>query len=380
MRLLDVCVVAGVIAAVGGPGSVGGIAARDGAGWRNADRGYSWAFPRDHWAHPSFQNEWWYFTGHLQSIAQPEREFGYQFTLFRIGLAAEEPAHASNWAANSIVMGHAAIGDLAHDRHRFSESLYRDVPMLGGFNAFPDSVIGWCRAPAGTDASWQLRWNGDAFDFEMADRVRGIAFHLETHAEKPLVFQGPNGFSRKGSGETNASMYASFTRLRTDGWVVVDADTIAVRGTSWMDHEFSSNQLAADQVGWDWFSVQLDDGRDLMLYLMRDRDGRIDHATGTVVAADGSARYLTRDDWSVESSQPWTSPRTGARYATAWLLRVPSEQIDVRLRARMRDQENRGRSLYYWEGAVNVDDAAGRHVGQGYVELTGYGGGNRPPL
>jgi predicted secreted hydrolase len=365
-------VVAGVVVAASNAG-------RDMQGWRHADPEYTWSFPRDHWAHPEFQNEWWYFTGHLYSRDDPSRELGYQFTLFRIGLAPGAPVHASSWAANSVVMGHAAVGDLARGEHRFSEALHRNVPMLGGFNAFPDSILGWCRAPAGTDASWQLRWNGDAFDFEMADRARGIAFRLETHADKPLVFQGPNGFSRKGSGETNASMYASFTRLRTSGWVAVDGDTIAVRGTSWMDHEFSSNQLAENQIGWDWFSVQLDDGRDLMLYVMRDRNGRIDHATGTVVGADGSTRYLTRDDWSVESGDPWTSPPTKATYATAWHLRVPSEQIDVRLSARMRDQENRGRSLYYWEGAVDVE-FAGRRVGRGYVELTGYGDGNRPPL
>ena len=348
--------------------------------WRHADPAYTWSFPRDHCAHPEYQNEWWYFTGHLQSVAQPEREFGYQFTMFRIGLAPEAPAHASSWAANGIILGHAVIGDIARGQHRFSEALHRDMPMLGGFGPLPDSVIAWCRAPAGTDASWQLRWNGDAFDFVMADRARGIAFHLETHPEKPLVFQGENGLSRKGSGETNASLYYSFTRLRTSGWLVIDGDKIAVRGTSWMDHEFSSNQLAENQVGWDWFSVQLDDGRDLMLYVMRDRNGRIDHATGTVARADGSTRTLTRDDWSVEPGEAWTSPHTGARYATAWRLRLPSEQLDLRLNARMRDQENRGRSLYYWEGAVNVEDAAGRRVGRGYVELTGYGDGNRPPL
>lgn len=348
--------------------------------WSRATPDFKWSFPRDHAAHETFKNEWWYFTGHLESVGNPERHFGYQFTFFRIALVPHALAQDSNWKSHSLVMAHAAIGDLRAGRHHFSETLYRAAPLLGGFGTDPDSVIAWCRAPAGTDARWQLRWNGDAFDFEMRDDRRGMALSFVTRPEKPLVFQGPNGWSRKGPSDDNASHYISFTRLGTTGRLRLGDETFTVRGTSWMDHEFSSNQLADNQIGWDWFSVQLDDGRDLMLYVLRNHDGGVDYATGTVTSADGSTRFLGATDWSYSPSQEWTSPHTGATYATRWQVRVPAAALDLRLEAIMRDQENCGRRLYYWEGAVRALDASGRSVGRGYVELTGYGNDNRPPL
>lgn len=347
--------------------------------WRLAQPDYPWSFPRDHWAHPEYKTEWWYLTGHLR--AADGRRFGYQFTFFRVGLLAERPPLDSRWAAGQLLMGHAALSDLDGGQHYFSEVLYRVTPLLGGFGAHPDSLIGWSRGPAGTAGRWTLRWNGAAFDLAMADDAQGLALELQTRPLKPLVFQGPGGYSRKGEGPSAASQYYSFTRLATQGTLRVGGAQLAVQGESWMDQEFGSNQLGSQQVGWDWFSVQLDDGRDLMLYLLRDEAGAVDHARGTLVGADGAARYLERGEFAVRATDHWTSPQTGAQYPAGWTLSLDGQTWS--LEALLADQENRGAAagkLFYWEGAVAVRDQAGNTCGKGYVELTGYGTGRRPGI
>lgn len=346
--------------------------------WKVAVPDYPWSFPRDHWAHEGYRTEWWYFTGNLSS--EDGRRFGYQFTFFRVGVVRDEPDLESQWASGYFIMGHAAVTDVAKGSHRFSELLYREVPLLASFQAFPEKRIGWSRAPAGTDDVWSLDWNGEAFDVHARDDVEGFQLDLRTRPSKPLVFQGPNGFSRK-SGNEQASQYYSFTRLATTGEIQIDGERFAVSGESWMDKEFSSSQLSEEQVGWDWFSLQLDDGRELMLYLMRTEDGAVDYANGTLVAPDGEARYLPREAFEVEALEFWQSPESGARYPTRWRLRLEDEALEVE--ALVDDQENRSRlpgGVFYWEGAVRVLGDDGSSVGTGYVELTGYGEGSRPPV
>jgi predicted secreted hydrolase len=355
--------------------------------WLTARRDYSWSFPRDHWARPGYRLEWWYFTGQLEATDGGGRgaggRFGYQLTLFRIGLGREAPALDSAWSASDLIMGHAAVSELggaAGGRHVFSEVLYRAVPLLGGFGPFPDPRIAWSRGPAGTPEEWTLRWNGAAFDLAMADRARGIAFRLATRPAKPLVFQGPGGLSRKGAGATAASQYYSFTRLRTEGTLALDGRAWSVAGESWMDKEFGSNQLGEAQVGWDWLSLQLADGRELMLYLLRDRAGAVDFASGTVVSAAGRARYLASDEWRVRATARWKSPATGAEYPARWEIELPGEGLRLDVAPELADQENRSRlvrDLFYWEGAVAVRGPGGSPVGRGYVELTGYGTSRR---
>jgi predicted secreted hydrolase len=343
--------------------------------WKVARPAYEWSFPRDHWAHEGYRTEWWYFTGHLGE------RFAYQFTLFRIGVLRERPDLASSWTAKSFVMGHAALTDLVTKRHRFSEVLYREVPLLAGYGAFPEPRIGWSRAPAGTDDVWSLSWNGEGFDFAARDRSEGFGFRLSTRPKKPLVFQGPGGFSRKGEAEGAASQYYSFTRLETSGEVELGGERFEVTGESWMDKEFSSSQLASNQAGWDWFSLRLDDGRELMLYLMRAGDGSVDYANGTLVDGDGKASYLDRSAFEVEVLDHWTSPTTSARYPSKW--RVRAADLDLRITVPVADQENRSRlprGVFYWEGAVRVETLDGKPMGRGFVELTGYGEGNRPPV
>ena len=343
--------------------------------WKVARPDYPWSFPRDHWAHEGYRTEWWYFTGFLGE------RFAYQFTFFRIGVLSERPDFSSSWTATSLVMGHAALTDLETKRHMFSEVLYREVPLLAGYDAYPAPRIGWSRAPAGTDDLWTLDWNGEGFDFAARDESEGFGFRLSTRPEKPLVFQGPGGFSRKGEGEEAASHYYSFTRLETEGVVDLGRERFQVEGESWMDKEFSSSQLGENQVGWDWFSLRLDDGRELMLYLMRSPNGAVDYANGTLVDAEGKAAYLHRSAFEVEVLDHWTSPETSARYPSEWRIRVAG--LDLRVRSAVPDQENRSRlprGVFYWEGAVLIETSDGKPLGRGFVEMTGYGEGNRPPV
>ncbi len=350
--------------------------------WRPAHPAYSWSFPRDHWAHHEYRTEWWYFTGVLAAPAEPARRFGYQFTFFRVGLTPDTLPYRSAWATRSLIMGHAAITDLAAGRHVFSEVLYRPTGSLGGFGEPGDSLIAWSVAPAGTPGRWTLTWNGSAFDFSFRDLAQGIAVTLSTTSIKPLVLQGPNGYSRKGKAATAASLYYSFTRLATAGTFTIDGDTVSVRGESWMDKEFGSNQLGTDQVGWDWLGLRLDDGRDVMLYLLRNDDGT-DYARATVVSPTGAARYLDDAEWDLTATRSWTSPQTGARYPAGWALEIPAEGLQLEIVPVVADQENAARlvpDLFYWEGAVDIRTRDGTRVGEGYVELTGYGTRTRPAI
>ncbi|HEU5179380.1 MAG TPA: lipocalin family protein [Candidatus Polarisedimenticolia bacterium] len=350
--------------------------------WHGAAPGNVWSFPRDHWAHPEFRNEWWYFTGILEEASGGGRRFGYQFTVFRIGLVPEKPPLDSRWSAGQLFMGHAAAADLSAARHRFSDVLYRDIPLLAGFSIFPEPRLAWSLAPPGTSEPWELRWNGEGFDFRMRDEVRGLAFDLSTRPLKPLVLEGPGGYSRKGDTADAASLYYSFTRLETRGTLTLEGRSIPVRGTSWMDREMSTTALAEDQEGWDWFGLRLEDGRDLMLYRLRQKSGGGSFRRGTIVDAAGKPRYLEPADWSGRSVETWTSPHTGAVYPARWILEIPSAGLTLEVEPELADQENvarRSANLAYWEGAVRVR-SRGAIVGEGYMELTGYGRNSRPPL
>jgi predicted secreted hydrolase len=230
---------------------------------------------------------------------------------------------------------------------------------------------------------WELRWVDQRFAFNAIDDRAGFAFALETRPEKPLVFQGPNGYSRKGNGQTAASLYYSFTRLGTSGTVTIDGKEYTIGGESWMDKEFGSNQLTGDQVGWDWFSLRLNDGRDVMLYQLRDRDGITDFARATVVSPQGTPRFQGGDAWDVEVLDTWRSPTTDAEYPIRWRIGARDDGVSFVVTAEFPDQENVSRlipGLFYWEGSVVVSDDSGRPLGVGYVELTGYGTAAPPAI
>jgi predicted secreted hydrolase len=199
-----------------------------------------------------------------------------------------------------------------------------------------------------------------------------LDLHLESR--KPLVRHGDRGLSPKSSQPGNASHYIGYTRLEARGRLASQAGELAVSGEAWFDHEWSTSALGKGAVGWDWFSLQLDDRHELMYFQIRRDDGGIEPVSGgTVVDPAGSTRRLSASDLSLGVLARWTSPETGATYPARWRLRVPKEGLDLLVEPWLAGQEMRT-SFVYWEGAVRLSGTrAGRAVtGHGYVELTGY--------
>jgi predicted secreted hydrolase len=343
-------------------------------GYRHATEPRTFRFPQDHAAHPGFRNEWWYLTGNLDG--NDGQRYGYELTLFRFALAPGPPATSdSSWATNDVFIGHFAITDVAGGRFFVAEDVARGAAGLAGAHANPVRV--WIN-------NWQLRERpaaGNRSSWSVSAATDNLRLELTLEAQKPPVLHGDGGRSQKSADPRNASYYYSLSRLRTVGEIGIDDRRVAVNGLSWLDREWSSSALAADQVGWDWFALQLIDGSELMFYQLRKTDGSIDaFSSGSLIAKDGSRRPLARDEVLLEVLGSWTNTE-GSRYPQGWRLRVPSENIDLRVRPVMRDQELRT-FVKYWEGAVDVTGTRGaeRVAGRGYVELTGYAGGGRRTL
>jgi predicted secreted hydrolase len=280
-------------------------------------------------------------------------------------------------------MAHAALTEVSSARHHFTEVLWRAVPLLGGFPEAPDPTLAWAQAPPGTDGRWEVRLEGSGFRISMQDAAQKLAFDLTLRPEKPPALEGPNGLSRKSAVEGYASLYVSLTRLVAEGTVEVSGRRHRVRGEAWMDREIGSSELAPDQAGWDWWSLRLTDGRDLMLYVLRRKDGQVSWRSATLVDREGHVRLLPADAWSVRATGSWRSEESGAIYPSGWELSVPEAGIRLALSPEVRSAENRSAlvpGLFYWEGPVTARDAAGARAGEGYVELTGYGERSRPPL
>lgn len=333
--------------------------------FRPALPGYQFRFPRDHGTHDDFQTEWWYYTGHLK--ARDGRTFGYQVTFFRRASAHAAARNPSRWAVRHIYFAHFAVTDESGRRFRFSEKISR-------------AGIGKAGAQAGRLAVWIDDWGAEAEEETHMIRASdgGMALRLRLAPEKPPVIHGAEGISRKGEAPGEASHYYSFSRMRTDGMLTLDGTTVPVTGESWMDHEFGSNQLGEAQIGWDWFSLQMADRTELMIYRIRRRDGSIDAASGgTWIRTDGSSMSLAREAIAVAALDHWRSPQSGALYPARWRISAPSLGLAVEVTPTIPDQELVTRAstqVTYWEGSVTVQgEREGRSVsGAGYAELTGY--------
>lgn len=337
--------------------------------WRLALPGYHYQFPRDHFSHPGFQNEWWYYTGNLETGGG--RRFGYELTFFRHGVS-RAPASGSVWDVPDVWLAHLALSDIGGERFYHTERLNRPGPGFAG--ASLERGLIW-------NGNWFSRWTNGGQRQQLqaiADRFR---FNLVLEPLKPPVIHGRDGVSRKGPLEGQASHYISFTRLRTRGTVEVKGERWAASGLSWMDHEFFTHQLTADQSGWDWFSIQFDDGAELMLFRLRRKDGAADpFSAGTWIPAAGPSRQLTAGDFNLQPGAVWHSKATGGDYPITWTITVRPLKLDLRLTTPLAGQELTGGSTAspsYWEGAVDVEGTReGRGVrGRGYLEMTGYAGG-----
>ena len=270
-------------------------------------------------------------------------------------------------------MAHFAVTDGASETFHAFERFQRDGAGLAGARADPFRV--WLD-------DWSMTSTGSQpFPVRLQAQEQGIGIDLTLRPTKPRVLQGNQGLSKKGPGAGNASYYYSYTRLATEGQLVLKADTLSVTGQSWLDREWSTSALGPEQEGWDWFSLQLGDGRDLMYYQIRQQDGTPSPYTeGVLVAEDGTTTRLDPSDVELEVTDRWESPR-GGTYPAGWRLRIPGEDLSLRITPHFNDQEL-DVSVRYWEGAVRVDGAVdGQSItGQGYVEMTGYGDSPASPV
>ncbi len=322
--------------------------------YREAKAGYSYQFPRDHFEHPDFRTEWWYYTGNLTG-AKGER-YGFELVFFRQG-ARHETENQSAWTVQDVYLAHAALTDAAGRRFRFEERLNRAGPGIAGASFGQQRI--W-------NGNWSAVWSAN--QKQTLDAVTPeFAFHLELTPLKNFVIHGENGVSRKAEGEGRASHYVSFPRLQVKGTVSSAGAPGPVSGLAWMDHEWFTEQLAAEQTGWDWFSIQLDNNTELMLFELRRRDGSVDpYSSGTFIDAAGSAHHLRRNDFTLEPVAKW------GKYPVEWRVRIPSLKIDIASKPILREQELKSKTgPSYWEGAV---DYSGTQRGSGYLEMTGYDG------
>jgi len=349
------------------------IAAASGAtGFARAEGPRPLVFPADHGPHNDFQTEWWYYTGNVQT--SDGRHFGYQLTFFRRALVppAERQPRSSDWATDQVYMAHFALTDVAGKRFQSFERFERGAAGLAGAQALPFDV-------------WLDDWSVEQVEpnvYRLRASQGDLALDLQLQDRKGSVLQGDQGYSQKGPDPGNASYYYSLTRLETSGTMRMGDASYQVNGASWMDHEWSTSYLTGNQVGWDWFALQLGDGpsgeggSELMMFQIRKADGSVDpFAGGTLIAPDGTTRRLSGDDFQITVGATWRSPRSGATYPAAWTVTVPSAGLTLDIKPYLADQEL-NMSFTYWEGAVQIRGERAGHAisGSGYIEMTGYAG------
>ena len=334
------------------------------AQYQQALPGYRYEFPRDHFDHPDYKTEWWYYTGNLKSA--DGHRFGFELTFFRQGVNRD--AAGGEWSVRDIYLAHLALSDISGGRFYHTERLNRAGPGLAGVSLDQQKV--W-------NGNWQVAWHNSQQDLQAI--ASDFALHLTMTSRKPPVIHGQNGISQKGAGAGNASHYISFTRLLTSGTIELNGKSYTVDGTSWMDHEFFSSGLDKGEVGWDWLSLQLADNTELMLYRLRHSDGSVDpFSSGTYVDANEKTTYLGLRDFSMSpTGETYASPSTKAVYPIGWRVAIPSLGLELRVETPLASQELASGSyagVSYWEGAIDVSGTrrGAPLTGVGYLEMTGY--------
>ena len=355
-------------AALGGAVEAGGAGPEAGAG--RVVPGYAFEFPRDHFAHPAFDSEWWYYTGNLETAAG--RHFGFELTFFRKARAIDR-VEPSAWDLDQVWLAHFTITDTREERFFVDERVNRAGPGIAAAEVGERRV--W-------NGNWSVEWRpGDEVrPTQVLTAInRTASLRLSLAPRKPAVVHGRDGVSRKAAGDPRAaSHYVSFTRLAATGTVSIEGEAFAVTGLAWMDHEFFADYPVEGKVGWDWMSIQLDDGVDLMLFGIRDaKGGHGPDTTGTLVDAEGGARHLEFGEVILRPGRRWRSESTEAEYPVEWEVEVPRFDLRLDVRPRIDGQEvfaEGGVMPAYWEGAVRVaGERQGRPVtGAGYLEMTGY--------
>jgi len=330
-------------------------------------------FPEDHGPHPGFRTEWWYYTGNVSE--KDGRKFGFQLTFFRSRIDDEsmDPQKRSDkvspWRTQQLILAHAAVTDISEKKHHQAELLARQAMGIADAVRKDDRTRIFLNT-----------WSSDLMpqNHILKADTRDFSFEFSLVPMKKPVLHGDQGYSRKGRQVESASCYYSFTRLKAQGKIRVGSKNFEVAGFAWMDHEFSTNPLEADLVGWDWFSIQLDNNTELMAYFLRKKDGSFSNASSaTFVTVSGDSIHLTREDMDLKTMKTWKSNQTGGIYPSRWRLKIPQLKLELEIKSIVPDQEMQTpetAGVTYWEGSVSVEGVMNGQVvsGMGYTELTGY--------
>lgn len=332
--------------------------------------GYHYSFPHDHFSHPAFQTEWWYYTGNLKT--SDGHCFGFELAFFRQAIARSS-TKKSAWDIEDLYLAHLALSDLDAARFYHSERTNRSGPGLAGVNESTARI--W-------NGNWQIQWKANDQQLQAIDPE--FELRLNLHSEKSPVIHGVNGVSQKSAGPGRASHYISLTRLTASGEILLNSKSFQVTGLCWMDHEFFTQQLDSNQSGWDWLCLQLDDNTELMLFHIRRKDGSIDpFSAGTYIDSQGKSTHLRASDFiqqpASDSLTPltWTSPASKATYPIHWHIVIPKLGISLDTKTPFSSQELTGSfklAPTYWEGAITLSGIRSSQPlsGVGYLEMTGY--------
>lgn len=337
-------------------------------------------FPKDHGAHPGYRTEWWYYTGNLRS--ENGHRYGFQLTFFRSqisppGAEKKWPRQPSAWRTSQVYLAHAAVSDIAGKQHRQAENLSRAALGMAGVSQSARHTTVFLK-------NWSTEIKADIHILKV--NTADFSYDLKFKPAKPAIMHGDRGYSLKGATPDRASCYYSFTRLDGQGSISIGGHTVSVSGSAWMDHEFSTALLEPGITGWDWFSLQLSDETEIMVFLLRSEKGGLHAASsGTYIDADGITRHLAIADISVEVLDTWRSKQSKARYPARWRMQIAPLSIDVKITSNLPDQEMRtlgSTGVTYWEGSASIEGIKNKHPvkGEGYVELTGYAGAFDAPL
>lgn len=333
--------------------------------YKKALPGYKFKFPRDHASHEQYKTEWWYYTGHLET--KTKKKYGFELTFFRVGLDPNIEDNDEPWSLKNVYLAHFAVTDLNQRKFFYSQKLNRRGLNVAGAKS---------EIPYVFNENWSMKFLGDKI--LLSAKERDYSLDLVLTPKKLPVVHGIDGVSQKASCTGCASHYYSFSKLAANGVIFANGKPESVVGQAWMDHEFGSNQLTEEQIGWDWFSIQLDNNTEIMLYVLRRKDGSIDkNSSGTIIYPDGSSKHLKMNDFEIKTNKIWKSSKTKGAYPVAWNIKILKENIELQLVSLLDNQElvtEKSTGVVYWEGAVSVDgnfsDKAVK--GNAYVEMTGY--------
>lgn len=332
-----------------------------------SEPGWTYEFPRDHGPHREFKTEWWYATGTL--VDGSGHDYGFQLTFFRQGLKpGSRPPGSSRFRITELPFAHFAMTDVAGGTFRHFQKSSRGAFGEAGF-----SIPSASRQRMAWIEEWEFAQVAPG-SFHLRASESGQAVDLELLQEREPLIHGSMGISPKSKKPNHASHYYSLTRLKASGSVTVDGKVHPVKGIVWFDHEWASNSLDPGEAGWDWAGLHLSNGEDLMLFRIRDKEGKTVFLSGTLRDAKGSVSDIK--DLVMIPKGVWKSPHTAGLYPSGFQISIPSRDLNLSLTPKLADQELVLSPFAYWEGTVRGEGTAGHEQisAEGYLELTGYGG------